>query len=160
MLETLLGSDRPSLSLVAVELAWHEVVRSGGLGEGEGGVKRRLEGEVGGRSLATCSPAWARVLAQFEGRLDTEASLATFTAVLRAMLTRLAGRARCGVQVVDNSLLQQATASLAAIMPSADTSLPALLDSLTTLAMCGAVWPGAAQPGSLIQPLQQVRGQF
>lgn len=161
MLEALLGSDRQSLSLVAAELAWREVARSGGLGEGEGGGKRRLEEEVGGRSLVTCSAAWARLLGQFEGRLDSQAALANFTSVLRAMLTRLAGRGRCGrVQVADRSLLQQATASLAALLPTATASLPSLLDSLDTLAMCGALWPGAGQPGSLIQPLQQVRRWF
>ena len=95
VLEVALAQDCSSLHLLAVQLAWREVLASreleGGSWGGRAG-KRRLEGEVGERLLlCQCSPSLARLLAQYEGegRLASLTSLLTFTAVIRSLLRLL-----------------------------------------------------------------------
>ena len=95
VLEVSLAQDCSTLHLLAVRLAWKEVVASreleGGSWGGRAG-KRRLEGEVGERLLlCQCSPSLARVVAQYkgEGRLASLPSLLTFTSVLRSLLRHL-----------------------------------------------------------------------
>ena len=162
VLDCLLASDKVQLTVVAVELAWNEIRKSGifETGSREMRGKRRLGGQVEVASLCLVSPIWTRLLVQLDNKLETPLGLATFCKVVQSLLKSLAGGFQMrNMQLIEKNHLVRLTDFLISKVCNHDNSsddMSSLLDAMETLLLIGHFWPGAEHMGSEIGVLQQV----